>query len=130
MSRPDGLSRALTELHEDVIVRQAEFIRDWPEGPERLEQAKIHVRAALLESLQRISQQTLYRVYSILGFVMPRDAPITGEPTPDEVLDQQAEWELAYQEQLRRQTCEECGDGLCPTEPTRSGEGGLHGRRG
>lgn len=113
-----------------MFIRQAEVIRDWPEGPERLEAAEIQVRWALLESGARISQKTLYRVYSILSFVMPPDAAYTDEPTPADALAQEAEWELAYQEQLRRQTCEECGDGLCGAEPTHCGDDGPRERRG
>lgn len=117
MKQSNGLARALSQDYEAMFIRQAELIRDWSEGPERREQAEIHVRWALLESGMRISQETLYHVYSILHFVMPSDAVCPDEPTPDVVLEQQAEWEMAYLEQLNQQMCEDCGDGLCPVEP-------------
>lgn len=113
MANSRSLATVLLEQHERDMIHMAEVIRDWPEGVERTNQAEIHVRWALLESGMRISQETLYRVYSILSFVMPADAIYTDEATPDEVLERQAEWEIAYQEQLDQQSCPECGDGMC-----------------
>jgi hypothetical protein len=114
---PHSLSQALEELHEATLVRQAETIRDWPIPRERREQAEIHVRLALWErGLGRISDETQFRVYSILSFVMPEDATYTDELVPLEELEREAEWEAAYYQQLARQSCPECGDGLCPTE--------------
>jgi hypothetical protein len=114
---PQSLSQALRAQHETALVRQAETIRDWPIPRERREQAEIHVRLALWErGMGRISDETQYCVYSILSFVMPDDAAYTDEPMPLAELDQEAAWEAAYHEQLERQRCPECGDGLCPAE--------------
>jgi hypothetical protein len=109
-----SLSQTLQALHEAALVRQAETIRDWPIPRERREQAGIHLRLALWErGLGHISEATQYRVYSILSFVMPDDAAYVDEQVPLEELEREAEWEAAYHEQLRRQSCPECGDGIC-----------------
>lgn len=113
----DTLSQVLGNQYERLLIRQAETIRDWPAGRERTEQAEIHIRTALLDQIRRqISQATQSRVYSILNFVMPADAAYNGEPTPLAELAREAEWETAYHDQLERQSCPECGDGLCPVE--------------
>jgi hypothetical protein len=110
------LAQALQEQHETTVIRQAETIRDWRPGPERTKQAETHVRTVLWEqSIGRISQATQYRVYSILSFVMPDDAPIQGESAPVAKLESEADWERAYREQLEQRSCPECGDGVCPT---------------
>jgi hypothetical protein len=66
--------------------------------------------------LGRIGDETQYRVYSILSFVMPDDGAFLDEPTPLSELEKEAEIEAAYYEQLARQCCPDCGDGLCPAE--------------
>ncbi len=114
---PQNLREALQSQHEAAIVRQAETINRWPIPRERLEQAEIHVRLALWErGLGRISSETQYRVYSILSFVMPDDAAFADEATPLPELEKEAEIMAAYYEQLDRQSCPECGDGLCPVD--------------
>jgi hypothetical protein len=99
------------------LIRQAETIRNWPIPRERQEQAEIHVRQALWErGLGRISDQTQYRIYSILSFVMPDDAAFVNEATLLPELRKEADMEAAFFEQLERQSCPECGDGLCPVD--------------
>jgi hypothetical protein len=113
------LSEVLGKQYERMLVRQAETIRDWPTGRERIEQAQIHVRTALLDQLRRqITQSTLSRVYSILSYVMPDETAFDREATPLADLEREAAWETAYHEQLDRQSCPECGDGICPGEGT------------
>jgi hypothetical protein len=114
---PQTLREALQAQHEAALIRQAETIQRWPIPRERLEQAEVHVRLALWErGLGRISDQTQYRVYSILNFVMPNGECADGGVIPIEELQREADWEAAYFEQLERQSCPECGDGLCPGE--------------
>jgi hypothetical protein len=113
----ESLAQALQAQHERAIIRQAETIRDWSISRERREQAEIHIRSALWErGLGRISDETQYRVYSILSFVMPRDAAFENEVAPLAELEPEPDIEAAYYEQLDRQSCPECGDGICPVE--------------
>jgi hypothetical protein len=113
----DSLAQALQAQHERAMIRQAETIRDWPIARERQDYAEIQVRSALWErGLGRISDETQYRVYSILSFAMPNDAAIENGPTPLEELEPETDIEAAYYEQLDRQSCPECGDGICPVE--------------
>jgi hypothetical protein len=114
---PESLAQALQAQHERAMIRQAETIRDWQIVRERQEQAEIHVRSTLWErGLGRISDETQYHVYSILSFAMPNDAPIENGPAPLAELELESDIEAAYYEQLDRQSCPECGDGLCPAE--------------
>lgn len=114
------LAQALRNELEASIVRQSETIRDWPPGQERDGQAAIHVRLALWEQGRgRISSATQRRIYSILSFVMPEDVPSKDEPAPLAELEREADVEAAYYEQLKRQSCPECGDGVCPAEEIR-----------
>lgn len=86
------------------MIGQAETIRNWPLPGERREQAEIHVRIALWErGIGRISDETQFRVYSILSFVMPDDAASTDEPVPLAELEREAAWQAAYHEQQERQ---------------------------
>lgn len=111
------LSQALREEHEATMIRQAETIQQWGVRRERHEQAMIHVRLALFEQgTGRISAATQYRIYSILNFVMPEDAAFENESTPLPELDRESDIEAAYYEQLDRQSCPKCGDGICPVE--------------
>jgi hypothetical protein len=77
----------------------------------------IHVRSALWErGLGRITDATQYRIYSILSFAMPEEATLDEDPKPLAELEREAEIEVAYYQQLDRQSCPECGDGICPVE--------------
>ncbi len=114
---PHTLSQALQAQHEAAMIRQAEIIRDWPIIRDRHEQAMIHVRQTLWErGLGRISDETQYRVYSILSFVMPDDAAFDDEPVPLAELEREAAVETAFYEQLAQRGCPECGDGICPVD--------------
>ena len=111
------LAQALCDQHEATLLRQAETIRDWHRGRERDDQAAIHVRQALREqNMGRISQATQSLIYSILSFAMPADHSFVDESTPLAELEREAEIEAAFFEQLDRQSCPECGDGLCPVD--------------
>ncbi len=103
------------------LIRQATIVRDWPDGPERAEQAKSLIRAALVEwAMGRISQETESQLYSILAFAMPDEPAHQDEPRPLAELEREAEWEAAYHEQLEQRSCPECGDGLCPNPANES----------
>lgn len=113
----ESLAQVLQAQHERAMIRQAETIRDWPIAQERQEQAEIHVRSTLWErGLGRISDETQYRVYSILSFAMPNDAAVENGPAPLAELEPETDIEAAYFEQLDRQSCPECGDGICPAD--------------
>lgn len=113
----ESLTQILQSQHERAMIRQAETIRDWPIARERQEQAEIQVRSVLWErGLGRISNETQYRVFSILSFAMPNDAAIESEPAPLAELEPETDIEAAFYEQLDRQSCQECGDGICPVE--------------
>src|SRR3972149_1075595 len=100
-----SLSQTLDQQYEELLVRQAETIRDWSAGPERTQQAEIHIRTALLDQLRgRVSQDVLFRVYTTLNFAMPDIAPLEDEPVPLAELEREAAWEIAYHEQLEGQT--------------------------
>lgn len=118
---PDAsLSLAIRQAHEVALIQQAELICDWPQSPERHEQAEIHVRLALWEQgIGRISQTAQHRVYSILSFVMPDDAGFPDEKSPLAELERETDVEAVYYEQLARQSCPECGDGFCPADEVR-----------
>lgn len=110
----NSLSHILNEQFAELLVSQAETIRAWPDVRERTEQAETHVRTALLEQMRgRISQESQFRIYSILSFVMPEDGAFEREMKPLAELEREADWETAYHEQLRRQSCPECGDWAC-----------------
>ena len=114
---PQSLAQALQAQHEAAIIRQAETIRDWPVPRERRVHAEIHVRLALWDrGLRRIGDLTQYRVYSILSFAMPDDAAFKNESPPLAELERETDIEAVYYEQLARQSCPECGDGICPVE--------------
>lgn len=111
------LAEALQSQHETAMILQAETIRDWPMTRERTAQAEIHVRTALWErGLDRISDETQYRIYSMLSFAMPNDDAYASETKSLPELEKEANAETAYYEQLERQSCPECGDGHCPAD--------------
>jgi hypothetical protein len=113
----ESLAQALQAQHERAMIRHAETIRDWPIALERRQQAEIQIRSATWErGLGRISDETQYRVYSILNFAMPNDATLENGSMPLAELEPETDIEAAYYEQLDRQSCPECGDGICPAE--------------
>jgi hypothetical protein len=109
---PAKLQEALRDLHADAMIRQAQIIHDWPAGPERDEHAATHVRFALWEqNMGRITDETKQAIFSTLCFALPAVTDFTDGSTPLETLEREADWELAYHDQLDRQQCPECGDG-------------------
>ncbi len=83
------------------------MVRDWQDGPERAEQAKLLIRQVLVEwATGKISQETESQLYTILEFAMPGHQG--GE---------RDDFSAEYQQQLNRQQCVDCGDGVCPTDP-------------
>jgi hypothetical protein len=112
-----SLAQALQAHREAAMIGQAETILHWPERQERLAQAEIHVRQALLEEQNgRISSAVKVKVFSLLHFAMPDVATYTEEPALLPELEQGTDWEAAYHEQLQQRSCPECGDGLCPVD--------------
>ncbi len=103
--RASSLSAALAQEWKESLLKQAKIVRDWEDGPERAEQAKALIRQALVEwATGKISQETESMLYTILDFAMPEPHAIESEDCA-----------VAYQQQLDRQHCPECGDGRCPT---------------
>ena len=113
----DNLQAALEAERASSLVRQAKTIRDWPDGPQRAEEAQTLIRTALVSwATGRISQATESQLYTPLNFAMPGEGvTIDGESAPLSVREEEAEWERLYQQQLDQRTCPECGDGACPT---------------
>jgi hypothetical protein len=110
----ETLAGRLHALHAEHVVRSAEIIRDWPDTLERLDQAIIYIREAMyLCTVNRISYVEESRIFSILSFAMPTHATVENEPN---VLNQPDAYEAAYNEQLERRSCPECGDGICPVD--------------
>ena len=102
-----NLSAALAKVRNDSFLKQAKMVRDWQEGPERAEQAKLLIRQALVEwATGSISQEIESKLYNILHFAMPGNRS-----------DESDEYATEYHQQLARQECADCGDGACPTEP-------------
>ena len=79
----EHLSHLLRKQRSDALLRQAEAIRDYPDCEERIQEAETHVREAMLQrALGNLSDAERYRIFSILSFVMPSDAPGENEPPP------------------------------------------------
>src|ERR1051326_7751438 len=113
----ETLTARLHTLHVTHLLMAAEMIRAAPESIERTSQAIRHVREAMYFcTIKKISQAEESQVFSILSFAMPPPAVVENEPIPDRILDQAADDEAAYNEQLERRSCPECGDGMCPTD--------------
>jgi hypothetical protein len=111
------LAEALQTQHEAAMIAQAETIHHWPEPRERLSQAEIHVRLALLEQQSgRISGAAKSKIFALLRYAMPDPSTYTDEPRLLPELEREAAWEAAYHEELSRRSCQECGDGLCPND--------------
>jgi hypothetical protein len=82
------LGSILRQMRADCLIREAETIRDWPNGEERTEYAARHLREARLHNvLGSLTEREQYRIYSILSFAMPADAPRHGERPPDDGLE-------------------------------------------
>ncbi len=102
---PENLASVLHNQRIASLIGQAETIAGWPNGSQREEYAKRHVREArLLRVLGNISQQEEYQIFTILSFVMDMDAAAINEHCPDNRLeppppppepDAQAEADLA-----------------------------------
>lgn len=67
----------------ESLIAQAETIRDYPDGQERIDEAETHKRQARLErTLGNITSHEEHRIFSILSFAMPKDAPAAHEQPP------------------------------------------------
>jgi hypothetical protein len=111
---PDKLGRILRQMRADCMIREAETIRDWPEGQERFEFALSHLREARLQNLLgNVTEREQYRIYSILSFAMPADAPAFDEAPPAHVdAEPPAEMQQTPPEELTCQLgCEACDAG-------------------
>jgi len=99
-----NLPAALALLRKESLLKQAVMVRDWEDGPQRAEQAKILIRQTLVEwATGRICQETESKLYAILDFAMPGQCDNETE-----------KYATAFQQQLSQQYCAECGDGICP----------------
>lgn len=67
-----SLGKILRRRRSDLLLGDAEIIRDFPEGGERSHFAEMLIREAMVQQvLGNIDQETQYRVCSILAFAMP-----------------------------------------------------------
>jgi hypothetical protein len=84
-----NLSRRLRRVQIEAMVRQAEIIRDYLPGDERDREARQHVRSARIErTLGNITAEEESRIFTLLSFVMPRDAAGIHERPPDDARQQ------------------------------------------
>lgn len=116
-----GLALVLQRQHEAALQAQAATISGWPASRERTDEALAHARRALWErQMGRIGDATLQAIYELLRFAIPAASEygVAARPLPE--LQRESTLEAAYFEQLARQSCPECGDGLCPSDDPRS----------
>ena len=79
----EHLSHILRKQRSDALLRQAETIRDYGDCEQHTREAETHVREAMLQrALGNLTDAEQYRIFSILSFVMPSDAPGDDEPPP------------------------------------------------
>ena len=79
----ESLAKVLHDHRVDALIAEAEFIRDWPDSSERIEEATVLIREAMLRcTTGRISHAEESRVFSILSFAMPANYYVEGEPSP------------------------------------------------
>lgn len=68
------LRDTLRQHRVDAMVERAEIVRDWQEGSERTEQAKILIFEVMREHmLGNVYYDVQTNVFSILSFAMPSD---------------------------------------------------------
>ncbi len=78
-----SLAKVLHGHRVDALISEAQLIRDWPESPERIEEATMLIREAMLRcTTGHISHAEESRVFSILSFAMPANYYVEGEPSP------------------------------------------------
>jgi hypothetical protein len=71
---PPSLAHVLRQRRLEALVAEAQTVRDWPDGPERMEEAQMLIREAMYRcAIDRISQDEESRIFSILAFAMPQD---------------------------------------------------------
>jgi hypothetical protein len=69
-----SLARVLHEQRLQALVREAETVRDWPDGQDRMHEAQMLIREVMYRcAIQRISQDEESRIFSILAFAMSDD---------------------------------------------------------
>ncbi len=79
----ESLSHLLRNQRAQALLSQARTIRDYPECEERTREAGAHVREAMLQRvLGNLTDREQHRVFSILAFAMPLDAPTDDERPP------------------------------------------------
>lgn len=77
---PEALRGVLHQRRVAALVADAEFIRDQPDSGDKIEEAKRHIREAmLLYALRRITRAERDRLLAILSFVTVHEAL----PKPD-----------------------------------------------
>lgn len=106
MTQRKSLTQALANERSDSLLRQAAIIRDWADGPDRATAAQALIRESFVAwATGQITQETESKLYTVLSFAMPNGQAAATQAD-----------EEAYQQQLERQYCPECGDGMCPVE--------------
>lgn len=86
------LASMLRRMRAESLISEAETIHAHPVGDERTTEAETLVREAMLQrTLGRLRQEEESRIFSLLNFVMPDDAPYFDEPWPLETDDEPAE---------------------------------------
>jgi hypothetical protein len=91
---PEGFRRIMTDVQENLaailrtkraeaLIAQAQIIRHYPDDSDRIEEAGKHIRETTLQrALGVITAEEEYRIFSILCFAMPKDAPADGDEPP------------------------------------------------
>lgn len=73
----EKLSDILRERSVAALIGDAQFVRDFPDGGERVAEAQRLLRDALrLVALGRISHDEQRSVFAILSFAVPRDPQV------------------------------------------------------
>ena len=68
------LADTLRQHRIDSLVARAEIVRDWQEGSDRAEQAKMLILEVMREHmLGQMGYDVQTRIFSILSFAMPSD---------------------------------------------------------
>jgi hypothetical protein len=79
----ESLGDTLRRMQVQSLTREAETIRDYRPGPERDKAAWKYLRQTRLDRMVgKITQEQEFRIFSILSFAMPADAPAVGESAP------------------------------------------------
>jgi hypothetical protein len=79
----ESLDVMLRRMQFQSLTREAETIRDYRPGTKRDEAAWKYLRQTRLDRMVgKITHEQEFRIFSILSFAMPADAPAVGESAP------------------------------------------------